>query len=324
MNWEYGYQANTEYTVDDKGPGYDAKAVSIVRVPRRGSQATPRFLLTGEAPASGVNDRDELARMMTGNLQFSRTLTNRIWAELMGFGIVEPVDDFDLTRYNPATPLPAPWTVQPSNPELLDAMARNFQGSNFSFRTLVRDIMKSSAYQLSSSFPGEWKPEYATYYARKYVKMLSAAELHDAVVLATAKPGDPAGAGVSEGMVMQMPEPGKAGNDVKGFLRVFGQSNRDEMPKKTPQSSLQAMLLMQSKLVTERVLAKGGTRVEQLLRDTPDDRVLVENLYLVTLSRKPGAAEMAAALKALSPDRRRGAENLQWALINSPEFIFNY
>jgi len=113
MNWEYGYQANTEYTVDDKGPGYDAKAVSIVRVPRRGSQATPRFLLTGEAPASGANDRDELARMMTGNLQFSRTLTNRIWAELMGFGIVEPVDDFDLTRYNPATPLPAPWTRQP-------------------------------------------------------------------------------------------------------------------------------------------------------------------------------------------------------------------
>jgi hypothetical protein len=153
--------------------------------------------------------------------------------------------------------------------------------------------------------------------------MLSAAELHDAIVLATAKPGEkPAGDG--DGMVMQMPEPGKAGTDAKNFLRVFGQSNRDDMPKKVPQSSLQAMLLMQSRLVTERVAAKGGTRVEQLLSEKLPDAALVERLYLTTVSRKPSTTEMAAALKALSPDRKKGAENLQWALINSPEFIFNY
>jgi hypothetical protein len=324
MNWENGYQANTEYTVDDKGAGYDPKAISIVRVPRRGGNASPRFILTGEAPAEGKNQRDELARMITSNIQFSRALVNRIWAEVMGFGIVEPTDEFDLARYDPKNPPPAPWTIQPSNPELLDAMAKEFQKSNYSFRTLVRTIMKSSAYQLSSSFPGEWKPEYTAYYARKYVRMLSAAELHDAIVLATAKPGEPVDTVHHDGMVMQMPEPGKAGNDVKGFLRVFGQSNRDEMPKKIPQSALQAMLLMQSKIVTEGVSAKRGSRVEQLLRDTPDDRALVERLYLVTLSRKPSEPEIATSLKALAPDRKRGAENLQWALINSPEFIFNY
>jgi hypothetical protein len=324
MNWEFGYQANTEYTVDDKGPGYDAKAVSIVRVPRRGGNAAPRFILTGETPAADKNHRDELARMITGNIQFSRALVNRIWGELMGFGIVEPVDEFDLARYDPKHPPPAPWSIQPSNPELLDAMAKDFAAGNYSFRGLVRNIMKSSAYQLSSSFPSEWKPEYTSYYARKYVRMLTAAELHDAIVLATAKPGEPVKAAGTDGMVMQMPEPGKAGDDVKGFLHVFGQSNRDDMPKKVPQSSLQAMLLMQSKIVTERVLAKGGTRVEQLLQDAPDDTALVERLYLVTLSRKPTAPELDTALKALTPDRRRGAENLQWALINSPEFIFNY
>ena len=325
MNWEYGYQANTEYTVDDAGPGYDPKAVSIVRVPRRGTTAAPRFFLTGEAPREGTNYRDELARMITGDVQFSRTMTNRIWAELMGFGIVEPADEFDLARYDAAQPPPAPWTLQPSNPELLDAMAKDFQTTNYSFRSLVRSIMKSSAYQLSSSFTGEWKPEYTTYYARKYVRMLSAAELHDAIVLATARPGTalPA-AGKGEGMVMQMPEPGKAPGQTKSFLRTFGQSNRDEMPKKTPQSALQAMLLMQSKLVTERVAAQGGSRVEQLLRDTPEDTKLVEKLYLVTVSRKPGPGELATALRALALDRRKGAENLQWALINSPEFIFNY
>ncbi len=325
MNWEFGYQANTEYTVDDLGPGYDAKAVSIVRVLRRGAEtASPRFFLTGEAPKSNANYRDELARMITGDIQFSRALTNRVWAELMGFGIVEPADEFDLARFNPKAPPPAPWTIQPSNPELLEAMAKDFQNGNYSFRSVVRTIMKSSAYQLSSNFPGEWKPEYTTYYARKYVRMLSAPELHDAITLATAKPDAGVSKGQSGGMVMQMPDPGTAGAETKGFLRTFGQSNRDDMPKKTPQSSLQAMLLMQSKLVTERVAAKDGSRVEQLLKDTSDDRSLVEKLYLVTLSRKPGDAELATALKALSSDRKRGAENLQWALINSPEFIFNY
>jgi hypothetical protein len=96
------------------------------------------------------------------------------------------------------------------------------------------------------------------------------------------------------------------------------------MPKKTPQSSLQAMLLMQSRLVNERVAAKGGTHVEELLNEKLDDRALVEKLYLSTVSRKPNESELATALKALAIDRRRGAENLQWALINSPEFIFNY
>jgi Protein of unknown function (DUF1549)/Protein of unknown function (DUF1553) len=324
MNWENGYQANTEFTVDDRGPGYDAKAVSIVRVPRHGTEAAPHFVLTGEAPKPGSNARDELARMMTGNIQFGRAFANRIWGELMGFGIVEPVDEFDLARYDPKNPPPAPWTIQPSNPELLDAMARDFAANRYSFRHLIRNMMKSSAYQLSSSFPGEWKPEYTSYYARKYVRMLSAAELHDEIILATAKPGERVETDSQDGMVMQMPEPGKAANDVKNFLRVFGQSNRDDMPKKTPQSSLQAMLLMESKIVNERVAAKGGTRVEQLLSEKIDDRTLVEKLYLSTVSRKPNEPELATALKALAKDRTRGAENLQWALINSPEFIFNY
>lgn len=324
MNWENGYQANTEFTVDDKAPGYDTKAMSMVRVPRRGGNGEPRFILSGEVPRPGQNPRDELARMITSSFQFSRAFTNRIFAEFMGFGIVEPADEFDLLRYDPKHPPSAPWSIQPSNPELLDAMARDFAANHYSFKHFVKTVMKSSAYQLSSRFEGDWKPEYTQYYARKFVRMLSAAELHDAIVLATSKPGEAVPSDLKDGMVMQMPEPGKAGADTKNFLRIFGQSNRDDMPKKIPQSSLQAMLLMQSRIVTERVEAKGGTRVEQLLKDIPDDRALVERLYLATVSRKPSAPELKTAITALSPDRKRGAENLQWALINSPEFIFNY
>ena len=107
MNWENGYQANTEYTVDDLDKGYDTKAESIVRIPKRGGNGAPRFILTGERRAP-ENARDELARMMTSAIQFSRAFTNRIWAEFMGFGIVEPVDDS--TSRTIRNPPPAPWT----------------------------------------------------------------------------------------------------------------------------------------------------------------------------------------------------------------------
>jgi hypothetical protein len=313
MNWENGYQANTEYTVDDTGPEYDSRAESIVRVPRRGGDASPRFILSGERPRPGENYRDALARIMTSHPQFRRAFANRIWGELMGFGIVEPVDDFDLLR-----------TDQASDPKLLDALANDFAQHNHSFKHYLRTLMKSSAYQLSSRFPGEWQDRYANYYARKYVRMLSAAELHDSIALATGRPGKFSSGTEKVGMVMQMPEPKRADAEVQGFMKTFGQSNRDDMPKKVPQSSLQAMLMMQSRVVTDRIDSSKGGLVKTLLESEKDDRLLVEQIFLHTVSRKPSAAEAAAGLKALRPDRRRGAENLQWALLNSPEFLFNY
>ena len=107
-------------------------------------------------------------------------------------------------------------------------------------------------------------------------------------------------------------------------MRTFGQSNRDDMPKKTAPSSLQAMLLMQSKVVTERVNSTTGGLLKSLLETASDDTSLVEQVYLHTVSRKPSAPELQIGLEALQKDRRRGAENLQWALLNSPEFLFNY
>jgi hypothetical protein len=313
MNWENGYQANTEYTVDDIGPAYDPKAESIVRVPRRGGDASPRFILGGERPREGENPRDALARILTSHPQFRRAFANRIWAELMGFGIVEPVDDFDLLKPD-----------QPTNPALLDALAADFKAHNHSFRHYVQTVMKSSAYQLSSRFDGEWKPEYATYYARKYVRMLSAPELHDAIALATGQPAKFNSGSEQVGLVMQMPEPKKADAGVQGFMKTFGQSNRDDMPKKVPPSSLQAMLLMQSKVVTDRIDAAKPGLIKGLLSSTKDDPELVRQIFVHTLSRRPTAAETAVSLKALRSDRAKGAANLQWALLNSPEFLFNY
>jgi hypothetical protein len=277
MNWENGYQSTTEYTVDDTGADYNPKAESIVRVPRRGGDASPRFILTGERPGPGENYRDALARILTSHPQFRRAFVNRIWAELMGFGIVEPIDDFDLLRSDQAT-----------NPELLDALADDFGNNGYSFRHVVRTIMQSSAYQLSSQFSGTWEDRYAPYYARKYVRMLSAAELHDSIALATGRPGKFSSGTESVGMIMQMPEPKKADAEVQGFMKTFGQSNRDDMPKKVPPSSLQAMLLMQSRVVTDRIDSTKGGFMQALLETEMDDQQLVDAIFLRGPSHRSG------------------------------------
>ena len=350
MNWENGFQANSEYTVDDVEPGYPTTGESIVRVPRRGGSNEPRFILTGEAARPEAMPRDELARLLTGHIQFSRAITNRIWAELMGFGIVEPLDDFDLARYYPDQELPEGWSMQASNPQLLDAMALDFQSHDYSFKHLVRTIMKSNAYWLSSKFDGEWKPAYANYYPRKFVRMLSAAELHDSIVTATARPGSYKSGVDDVATAMALLDPAHVNREVKEFLRAFGQQSRDSLPAKTARSSLQAMLMMNSQVVLDRVKAEGNSRVDQLLGRLEDDRIvieqsfrtaigrepsaaerervldrgLVEKIYLATLSRRPLPAEMDIALSALHENRKPGMENLQWALLNKPEFLFNY
>jgi hypothetical protein len=158
------------------GSDDNTKVTSIVRVPKHGGNGAPRFILDGSAPKAGSNLRDELARMVTGSRQFSRAFTNRIFAEFMGFGLCETVDEFDLAWSDPKQPATSAVDNSADNPELLEAMAKDFEANHYSFKHFVKTLMLSSAYQLSSRFEGEWKPEYASYYARKYVRMLSAGE----------------------------------------------------------------------------------------------------------------------------------------------------
>ena len=350
MNWENGFQANQEYTVDDVEPGYPTTSESIVRVPRTGGSNAPKFIIDDAAPLPGELPRDALARLLTGHIQFARATVNRIWAELMGAGIVEPLDGFDLARYYPRDNFPAGWDLQPSHPYLLDELARDFQHSGFSFRHLVRTIANSSAYQLSSQFDGEWKPTYGHYFARRNVKMLSPVQLHDALVTATAVPGEYRHGDGQVGMARQLLDPAYVGSEVAEFLRAFGQQSRDQFPARSPGSSLQAMLMMNSRTVLDRVQSDGAGRVATMLEGLESDRIvaqqawraatgaipdpgqvdsavrrgIVEKLYLSTLSRRPVPGEMDVALGALASDLRQGAENLQWALLNKPEFLFNY
>src|SRR5207237_8550993 len=139
-----------------------------------GVAVTPVYMFTGERAASS-DACGELARIMTSDPQFSRAIANRVWGHLMGVGIVEPVDGFDLERYE----------TQASHPELLNALAQDFVQNGYSIRRLIRTIATSTTYQLSVRYPGVWSENYRRLFARKLVRPLDAEEIHDSVMQAT-------------------------------------------------------------------------------------------------------------------------------------------
>ncbi len=312
------------------GHGYDTKAPSIVRIPRYRADVEPAFYVTGEKPTPGRNPREEFARMLIDQPQFARATVNWIWSELMVVGIVDPPHDFDLLRQDPANPPPEPWTIQPTHPELLNALAEDFRKHNFDLRYLMSLITKSSAYQLSSRFDGEWKPEYAEYYARRFVRRLSAEELFDAVSEATQVFPELAISGTDKKVSYVRDTYSSediTDTEMKRFLSFFGQSNRDKQERDLAGSIVQATLLLNSDLIRNKVLrATEGSRVAELLcAESPlSTAQLVEELFLATLSRFPTEGELAVAEQMLRENVEDGVEDLQWALLNKRDFIFNY
>ncbi len=330
------------YYYDDFGKGYDTAddapfaTMSENRFPRlEGDAYEPAFLLTGEEPRPGFNHRAELARMITSHPQFARATVNLVWGKLMTVAFVEPYNAFDLYRIDPANPPPAPWTIQPTNPELMEALAQDFRDSGFSIHHLIKTIMKSSAYQLSARFPGEWDDDYISYYARKYVRVLTGPELVDTISTATGVPSAfPYTGSVAERVKTvsgpqdigrrRGPDP-SGGAAAVALMTSFFQSNRmTPAPVGNRASALQAMLMMQSQVVNDRVLAENGSRVQRLVESDRSDAEVVEELFLASLARWPMAEERELALSTLQADRRSGAENLQWALLNGPEFLVNH
>ncbi len=268
------------FIVDDYAKGYDTKADSMLRMKRYGGPNSPKFLLTDETPAPDKLPREELARMLTSHPQFARATVNMFWAKLMGVGIVDPFDEFDLARQDPNN-LPEGWDLQPSHPELLNKLAAHFRENNHSLQNLFKLICNSSAYQLSSRYPGEWNDTYTRYFARKYARMLSAEELHDAIAVATERPGrfpmkSKREDGTTDGgakvltMAMQVSVPSPTG-ELKSFMQAFGESNRGAPPKAPSPSPLQPILMMRSPVVNDRVLAAKDSRVQRLLDSYKDN-----------------------------------------------------
>jgi hypothetical protein len=330
MNRPFGI--GNEYELLEKDSRYDVTTRSVRRMPRYKTDVSPEFLLTGEKPRDGEPWREAYARMLTEDPQFSRATVNLVWATLMGVGIVDPPLDFDLARLDPANPPPAPWTIQPSHPELLEALAKDFREHNYDLRRLIRLIVSSSTYQLSSHFENEWRAAYAPYFARHFVRRLPAEEIADAISQATGVfPSiSIADTNLKVRYVMQARSSEDLGGKDLDALRLlvasFGQADRDKTERDLSGSTVQAAALLNSKFVKERVKVQENGRLHNLLNHDPpmSNQEIVEEMFLAFLARPPRAPEMAVAIRTLQEQHNQGLEDLAWSLINKPEFLYDY
>ena len=320
-------------TIEDMAAGnYNLNTTSGNKTPRtllNGSPVVaPAFLLTGEGPRPGETWRDAYGRILTAHPQFARATVNYIWKEMFGLGIVEPVNNFDLARLDPAT-LAAGASLQPTHPALLRDLATQFAASGYNLRWLLKTIAMSNAYQLSSHFTSApWNESWTPYFARHLPQRLPAEQLLDAITKATSVPQSFPVSGL--GMINQaikLPDPLEWRNNTYGrFLDDFGRGNRDDDPRSNDGSISQALSLMNNAtvLVNRVHKATANSAVAKTLLASTDPAVVTDTLYLSTLSRYPTAAEKTKAvafLKAGTLPQR--TEDLQWVLLNSVEFLFN-
>ena len=294
----------------------------------------PQYIFNGNAPLGGENYRAALARNVTGDFQFARAAVNYVWAQFFGQGIVDPPDTFDPLRLDPNNPPPAPWTLQPTNAALLNALAEHFIASGYDLKALMREIANSATYQLSSRYPGQWNPAWQPYFARKYVRRLWAEEVHDALAQSSGVYPSYTITGFTDqgfpkpSYAMQLPDtvnmpPGDIGSN---FLDSFLRGNRDDQPRKQDGSILQALNLMNNPFVEARIQAAGKTPApliaNNLQLSNPD---LINTLFLNILSRYPTSDEMSKAQAALAGgNRTQAVQDLVWSLYNKVDFVFNY
>jgi hypothetical protein len=332
-----------KYIVTDNATGeYQLNTTDgnrVARQPINGvSVIAPNYPFAAGTPSGSAGGlqpfetrRQALARQVTGDIQFSRAIVNYIWEKFMVQAFVTPSNTFDLARLDPNNPPTAPWTLQPTNPVLLEALAEWFQANHYDLRVLMSLIAKSNAYQLSATYPGTWDLSYVPYYARKYVRRLDAEEVHDAITKATAIPGNYTLGGSALPPVqraMQFPdtkEPG-ANSTVGAFLNAFGRGDRDSNARRSDGSILQSLDMLNSPVVLGRIHVNNqGSHVATLLSQTADPQAILLDLFLNTLSRPPTDQEIAFFTPLFQQlGTGAAAENIQWVLLNKVDFLFNY
>jgi hypothetical protein len=285
---------------------------------KRTGKPAPMKPLDGDAIEVSTDDdpRHKLVDWMTDakNPFFAKAVANRYWAHFFGRGIVDPLDDMRVT--NP-----------PSNPELLDALAKNLADNKFSLKALIRTICKSRTYQLSA-VPNEWNKHDKQAYGRYYPKRLQAEVLLDAVNQVTESANSFGGLPKDRNgprRALQLPDESFSSY----FLDVFGRPQRIsacECERVSEANLAQALHLLNSDEVQGKVT--NGGRVTGLTNadDKRWDAEKLEELFLWAFGRKPTENDLKVALAHVAKhekNKRTAYENILWALLNTKEFQFN-
>lgn len=303
----------------------------VVYVKTSGDINHPRLLRPlSPAPLDGQNisvdsiedRRKAFADWLTSpdNKLFARTIVNRVWGNFYGRGLVHPVDDLRAT--NPA-----------SNEELLSALTADFVKNGYDIKRLIKVILTSSTYQLSSEANATNQQD-NIYYSKYIVKRLPAEVLLDAMSqvtgVATSFPGYAAGTRAVQLPDSQVPSP---------FLTSFGKPQRiicDASERSSDPTVAQALHVINGDTLNRKLGASDGTIALFVKLGISDTRI-VEFLYLAAYSRYPTAAEKQEIVSKLAETRnakgsadaqkearRQGLEDMAWALMTSKEFLFNH
>jgi hypothetical protein len=288
----------------------------------------PRTLDGAELTVPADEDpRQKLVDWMVqpDNPFFARALVNRYWAHFFGRGIVEMPDDMRVS--NP-----------PSNPELLDGLAKDFVANKFDLKQLIRTICTSKTYQLSST-PNEYNAKDKQNFARYYPRRLPAEALSDAIDQVTGIPSNFGQAKAGQATrAIDLPD-----EAVKSpLLTAFGKPERGsacECERSGAATLTQSLYLIGSADVHNK-LKNPKSRAGLLAADAKPLPDKVKEIYLWVYSRPPTAEELKIAEEFLAKQsaapaadvpRQQAAlakqwpyEDLLWALLNTKEFLFNH
>lgn len=299
--------------------------VGEITHPQSGKAMPPKVLgLPTPTISPDADRRATLAKLVTSpeNPFFARATVNRLWYHLLGRGIVDPPDDF--RDSNPS-----------ANDALLDALATEFIKSNYDVKHIVRLIASSRTYQLSSHAHVGNAPD-EKYFSHALVrrKRLTAELLLDAICTATGEPemftDMPVGT-----RAVQLPDGqviytgGRyASWDRHPFLKALGQPAREAVCECERESDLnvaRALELKNGSFVLGKLRAPNN-RLGRLLSKGSSDADTLAELFLATLSRPPRPDEARSALDHVtrSENKRIAWEDIQWALLNTNEFLFRY
>ncbi|MBE2227694.1 MAG: DUF1553 domain-containing protein [Ignavibacteria bacterium] len=266
----------------------------------------PKFLggasISGDA---GIDRRDLLAEniTVTEQRQLARAFVNRFWKHFFGYGFINPVDD--MTAGEKGT-----------NSELLELLTDEFVRSNFDIKALFRLIANTETYQLSST-PNTTNKDDRMYYSRAVLKAMDPVQLSNSLLS-------------SSGYFNQGNMKNKSDYELAKIrfriLQLFIYTFEDDEMNEAEDFSgtiSQALLMMNSDITEKVTEKKPGNFISQIMNKEKDPQERINLLYLNTLGRFPSENEMEAAL-TIAGDKEDGYEDLQWAMINSSEFVFNH
>ena len=293
-----------------------------------GGKALPRFL-GGDDPGDRFADADgerrtaALAEWLAdeNNRLFVHVQANRVWRQVMGVGIVEPVDDFRSS--NP-----------PTNPALLASVARELVAGGFDLRNVVRRIANSHVYRAAAVFDETAHPYVGdeAHFARAAVRRLEAEQLFDAIhqVLDVPQewPNVPIGtrSGQLPGVASVAKKRGREA--VDDFLKTFGKPSRQlvcECERSDETTLAQTFALVSGEVLHDALGDDRGRIARWAAGDMPVPE-LIDRWYWTALGRPPTAAEQQACQAVLftAEDRRAALEDIAWAVLNAKDFLFRH